>query len=108
MIESLPVQKVIPATEMRNKLGKLLNQVHRNEQHLVVEKLGIPVAAIISMKDYEQYRRLFAAHQLTAIGRKAGTEAERKGLTEEQLHKELERTRKAVFREAYADLAQQD
>ena len=41
------MQKVIPATEMRNKLGKLLNQVHRNEQHLVVEKLGIPVAAII-------------------------------------------------------------
>ncbi len=106
MIESLPVQKVIPATEMRNKLGKLLNQVHRNEQHLVVEKLGIPVAAIISMKDYEQYRRLFAAHQLTAIGRKAGAEAARKGLTEEQLHKELERTREAVFREAYADLAQ--
>ena len=108
MIESLPVQKVIPATEMRNKLGKLLNQVHRNEQHLVVEKLGIPVAAIISMKDYEQYRRMFAAHQLTAFGRRAGAEAERKGLTEEQLHKQLERTRKAVFREAYADLAQQD
>ena len=49
------------------------------------------------MKDYEQYRRMFAAHQLTAFGRRAGAEAERKGLTEEQLHK-LERTRKAVFR----------
>ena len=106
MIESLPVQKVMPATEVRNNLGKLLNQVHLNEQHLVVEKLGIPVAAIISMKDYEQYRRMFAAHQLNAFGRRAGAEADRKGLTEEQLHEELERTQKAVFRDVYPDLAQ--
>ena len=106
MIESLPVQRVIPATEMRNNLGKLLNQVHLNEQHLVVEKLGIPVAAIISMRDYEQYRRMFAAHRLNAFGRRAGAEADRKGLTEEQLREELEGTRKAVFRDVYPDLAQ--
>lgn len=106
MIESLPVQKIIPATEVRNNLGKLLNQVHRNEQHLVVEKLGIPVAAIISMKDYEQYRRMFAARQLTVLGRRAGAEAERKGLTESQLHKELEGTRQTILRESYPELAE--
>ena len=106
MIESLPVRRIIPATEVRNNLGKLLNQVHRNQQHLVVEKLGIPVAAIISIKDYEQYRRMYAAHQLTVLGRRAGAEAERKGLTEDQLHKELEGTRQTVLRESYPDLAQ--
>ena len=105
MHERLPMQKVVPATEVRNNLGRLLNSVYRSEEYLVVEKMGIPVAAIISMKDYEQYRRLLAAHQLTAFGRKVGAEAQRQGLTEAKHQKELKQTRKAVFRETYADLA---
>ncbi len=58
MIEKLPTKKYIGATEVRNKLGRLLNRVHRREAHLVVEKLGIPVAAI------SQYRGLRALSAL--------------------------------------------
>jgi prevent-host-death family protein len=35
----------------------LLNQVYRGETRLVVERSGIPVAAIISAADLEQLRR---------------------------------------------------
>ena len=107
MSERLPVQKVVPATEVRNKLGRLLNRIHRGEEQLIVEKLGIPVAAIISMRDYEDYRRLLAERQLSALGRKVGPEAERQGLTEEKLLEELKETKREVFKEKYGDLNQQ-
>jgi prevent-host-death family protein len=103
VIDRLPVQKVVPATEVRNNLGELLNRVYRREEHLVVEKLGIPVAAIISMREYEQFRRLLAERQLVDLGQKVGAEASRQGLTEQQLQDELAATRKAVFREKYGD-----
>lgn len=106
MIERLPMKKVIGATEARKKFSQLLNQVHRREEHLVVEKLGIPVAAIISMQDYEQYQRFLAQQMLKDLGRKVGAEADKQGLTEEQLFEELDRTRREVFEERYADLNQ--
>ena len=99
------MKKVISATEVRNNLGTLLNRVYRSEEQLVVEKLGIPVAVIISMKDYEQYQRLLAQRRLTELGRRVGQEARRQGLTEEQLQKELDETRRRVFQDNYADLA---
>lgn len=95
------MQKFIAATEVRNRLGELLNRVYRQEEQLVVEKLGIPVAAIISMQDYEQYQRLLAAVRLTDLGRKAGAEAERQGLTEEKFQQGLRKTRKEIFQEIY-------
>lgn len=101
MPERLPMQKVIPATEVRNKLGRLLNGVYRGDEQLVVEKMGIPVAAIISIRDYEHYRRLLAAAALTDLGRKVGFTAEEQGLTEEQLREQLASTREQVFRQKY-------
>ena len=106
MIERLPRKKAIGATEARKNLSQLLNQVHRREEHLVVEKLGIPVAAIISMQDYEQYQRFLAQRLHKDLGRKVGAEAERQGLTEERLFEELDETRQQVFKERYADLDQ--
>ena len=35
----------IGVTEVRINLGKLLNQVHRGEEHVVVKKLSMPIAA---------------------------------------------------------------
>ncbi|UCC89241.1 MAG: type II toxin-antitoxin system Phd/YefM family antitoxin [Anaerolineales bacterium] len=106
MIERLPVKKVIGATEARKNLSQLLNQVHRREEHLVVEKLGIPVAAIISIRDYEQYQHFLAQRMLKDLGRRVGAEAEKQGLTEEKLFEELDRTRQEIFEERYADLNQ--
>lgn len=101
MLDKLPMKKVIGATEVRNHLGTLLNRVHRGDEHLVIEKLGIPVAVVISMKDYEQYRRFLAEQMLKDLGRKMGAEAERKGLTEEKLIEQMEEDRAAVYEEMY-------
>ncbi|MCL5959732.1 MAG: type II toxin-antitoxin system Phd/YefM family antitoxin [Chloroflexi bacterium] len=104
MRERLPVQKVVPATEVRNKLGRLLNNVYRGQEQLVVEKMGIPVAAIISMREYEHYRRLLAKEMLETLGPELGQEAERQGLTEEGLRKEVRKARDEVFAEMYGKL----
>ncbi|MGH2536019.1 MAG: type II toxin-antitoxin system Phd/YefM family antitoxin [Candidatus Promineifilaceae bacterium] len=101
MAESVPVTKVIGATEVRNNLGHLLNRVHRGYEQLVVEKLGIPVAAIISIKDYEHYRSLLAQELHKELGRQLGAAASAQGLTEEQLLAEMEEDRQVVYDELY-------
>lgn len=104
MIERLPMKKIIGATEARKQFSQLLNQVHRREEHLVVEKLGIPVVAIISMQDYKQYQRFLAQRMHKDLSRKVGVAAEKQSLTEEKLFEELDLTRQEVFEERYGDL----
>jgi len=105
MAEKLPHTLEIGVTEVRKKLSRLLNLVHRGEEHVVVEKLGMPIAAIISIQDYDQYRQLLAQKMHRELGRKAGAEALKQGLTSKQLLEEIKETRKTLFKEDYAEIA---
>jgi prevent-host-death family protein len=92
----------VGATEVRNHFGKFLNRVYRGEEHLVVEKGGIPVAALIGMREYEAFQRWLATQRLHELGPKLQADAQRKGLTEDQLARLLEEDRESVYRERYA------
>ncbi len=48
-----PKLKSIKASEVREHWSELLNEVFRQESRIVVDKSGIPVAAIISARDLE-------------------------------------------------------
>ena len=50
----------VPASEARVHLGEMLRRVRKGE-HIVIEKGGTPIAALIDVTDYEEYRRLKAA-----------------------------------------------
>lgn len=50
--------QIIKASDVRAHWRKLLNKVFRGETDVVVEKSGIPVAAIVSTQDYEQLQRI--------------------------------------------------
>lgn len=52
-----PVTQTIKASEARQTFSQLLNRVFRGEVRVVVEKSGIPVAAIISARDLEWLQR---------------------------------------------------
>jgi prevent-host-death family protein len=52
--------KIVKATEARNRLPQLLNSVYRGEGRVVVERSGIPVAAIVSPQDLAALDRLDA------------------------------------------------
>lgn len=50
--------QTIPVSEARQKLGQLVNEVYRQRVRVIVEKSGIPVAAIVSVTDLERWLRL--------------------------------------------------
>lgn len=50
--------QVIKASEARQQWSQILNKVFRSQTRIVVEKSGIPVAAVISAEDLERFKRL--------------------------------------------------
>lgn len=107
MSTKVPTQKTVGAAEVRDHFGAFLNRIYHGEERVVVEKGGIPVAAIINIREYEQFRRVMAERALRELVRHNGPEAERQGLTEEQLFEELSDTRREVLREKYGDQERQ-
>ena len=49
-----PTVRVVSATEAKNKFGEIIKRAYAADEHLIVEKSGIPVVAIIPMADYQQ------------------------------------------------------
>ena len=45
-------------SDVKNQLSSLVNDVYRNEIRILIEKSGIPVAAIISVNDLKRYAQL--------------------------------------------------
>lgn len=50
--------QVMKASDVRQQWSQLLNKVFRGETQIVVEKSGIPVAAVISAEDLERFKLL--------------------------------------------------
>lgn len=84
MTKKLPQTLEIGVTEVRKKLGRLINSVKSGEEHVVVSKLGKPVAAIISIEDYEKLRRRKAQKKHRELGRLVGAKASDLGLTKKE------------------------
>ena|SRR5579859_3805411 len=58
MREREPVTQTMKASDARQNFSEVLNRVFRRETRVLVEKSGIPVAAIISAQDLERLTRL--------------------------------------------------
>jgi prevent-host-death family protein len=43
-------------TEAKQRLSQVVNEVARGESRVVVEKSGLPVAAIISIEEYRRFK----------------------------------------------------
>ena len=52
----MPV-KYLPATEVKNRFGRVLREVTRTGGPIYVERDGKPVAVIINVREYERTRR---------------------------------------------------
>lgn len=95
------MQTTIGATEARNHFGNLLKRVHGGREHLVVEKGGIPVAALIGIREYEAFVQWRTQEEARALGRAMAERADGAGINEAQLAPLLEDDRKAVFQALY-------
>ena len=96
---------VVKATELQRSSGKVLKRAALGAEHLVIERAGYPVAVMISYQEYEQ---LMKEHEqrikrLQQLAGQIGAEAERLGITEEDLIEELEKDKQALYQETYGD-----
>ena len=94
-------QATITASDLQRASGSVLKRVALGGEHLVIERAGYPVAVLLSYQEYEALmrERAVAAHRQSVIA--MSQEAERQGLTEEQLVDELEDVKRQVFDETY-------
>ena len=53
----MPV-KYLPATEVKNRFGRVLREVARSGGPIYVERDGKPVAVIVSVREYERAKRI--------------------------------------------------
>lgn len=100
----------IPATIAHRKFGELVKRAFSGKEHFIVEKEGLPVVAIISMREYEDLMREREQHeqdkqrrlkQFREATRAIGEAVERTGLTEEEIMAELEEAKEEVYQEYY-------
>jgi len=54
MQEKIVVSR-LPLTKARVNLGALVRRVHNNKEQFILEKGGIPVAALMDVDEYEDY-----------------------------------------------------
>ena len=45
----------MPVTEARNNLGKVVRRVHIDKETFILEKDGIPIAALMNIVEFEGY-----------------------------------------------------
>ncbi len=58
MREQEPMTQTMKISDVKNALSSVVNKVYRNETRVLVEKSGIPVAAIISADDLKRFAQL--------------------------------------------------
>ena len=58
MQECQPTTQTINVIEARQTWSQLLNRVFRSRDRVIIEKSGIPVAALISAEELERFTRL--------------------------------------------------
>ena len=58
MRERAPMTQTMKISDVKNTLSSLVNKVYRKETRVLVEKSGIPVAAIVSADDLARLTRL--------------------------------------------------
>ncbi len=91
----------MPATQARVHFGEVLRRVHSDREHVIVEKDGLEIAAILSRADYEEYRRLLALRQLEELNKAINRDMQRKGISEEKALAALEKSQRQVFEQQY-------
>jgi prevent-host-death family protein len=105
MGEPQPMTQTMKISDVRGQLNTLVNRVFRKETRVIVEKSGIPVAALVSTDDLERLDRLDRerAERFTVIDELRQAFA---GVPDEELEREAERALAEVRAERRAERGQ--
>ena len=58
MSEQEPTTRIMKISDVKTRLSSLVNEVYRKETRVLIEKAGIPVAALVSIEDLERLAQL--------------------------------------------------
>ncbi len=94
-------QHVVTASELQRSSGKVLRRVAQENQHLIVERDGYRVAAMLPYPEYEALIRLRTSAAHRRLVRSLGERAEQQGLKEQELLDVLETAKRKVHNERY-------
>lgn len=53
-----PMVRHLPLTKFRSQLGNVIQRIHRNKEYVVLERDGMPVAAVMDIDEFEDYLEL--------------------------------------------------
>jgi prevent-host-death family protein len=100
-----PVTQTMKATDVRANWSETINQVARRKTRVVVEKAGVPVAAIISAQDWDRLRRYDAEREadFAVLDRMRAAFAD---VPDEELEREITKAIAEVRAEMRAERAQ--
>lgn len=99
-----PTETTMTLTDTKQQLSQVVNRVARGETRVVVEKSGLPVAAIISADEYRRFREAEAQREarFDAIGRISDAFAE---VPVEELERQVARALTAARAQMRAEAA---
>jgi len=110
MVAQKSVPVTIPATTAHRNFGDLIKRAFSGKEHFIVEKDGLPVVAILSIREYEalvqtqdedEQKREVRNKRFEEIVRPFGEELERQGITEEELDAKVEQVRQRLFEQKH-------
>ncbi len=53
-----PMVRHLPLTKFRSQLGTVIQRIHRDKEYVVLERDGMPVAAVMDIDEFEDYLEL--------------------------------------------------
>lgn len=107
MVAQKSVPVTIPATTAHRNFGDLIKRAFSGKEHFIVEKDGLPVVAILSIREYEalvqtqEQEKQARSKRFEEIVRPFGEELERQGITEEELDAKVEQVRQRLFEQKH-------
>jgi prevent-host-death family protein len=106
------MQVRVRSTDLQRNFRDVINRAGSGREHIIVERDGLPVIAMISMTEYDELmrereqleqERQRRIKRFVENARAIGQEFENEGLTEEQLLEDLDEIRAERFKEQYGD-----
>ena len=96
-------QSIIKASALHRSAGKMLKRVALEDEHLIVERDGYPVAVLLSYQEYEKLMAQISNIKHRELVYALGQEAEKQRLNEEQLNYDLEKDKRKTFKDVYGN-----
>ena len=106
MLQEKTQRVTLRSTEVQRNFREVVNRAGSGNEHIIVERDGLPIIVMISLAEYqllmrEREQREERLKKFEAAARRAGQEFERLGLSEEDVMAHLEETKQEVYKDQY-------